>query len=57
MAVMVQYSIYTMVWTTLVGIGAFLVGRHELNQLQKETEASKRAIARAMARLRGTPAE
>lgn len=57
MAVMLEYSIYTMVWVTLVGIGAFLVGRHELNQLQKETEASKQEIARAMARLRGTPAE
>jgi len=57
MAVMLEYSIYTMVWITLVGLGAFLVGRHELNRLQKETEASKLEIARAMDRLRGTPAE
>jgi hypothetical protein len=46
-----------MIWITLVGAGVFLVGRQELNQLQKETEASKQEIARAIARLRTTPAE
>jgi hypothetical protein len=57
MAVMLEYSIHTMVWITLAGSGAFLVGRHELNQLQKETEPSRQEIARAMAGLRATPAE